>query len=84
MQEAMKEHNFSITEFTVAPQANPEDNALPYHEWLIEFDQPPVDIEAVAKSIDSHMQGQNSYYFDLISGKILQPLRIKILKKGQF
>ena len=84
MQEAMKEHNFSITEFTVAPQANPEDNSLPYHEWLIEFDQSPADIEAVAESIDRHMQDQNSYYYDLISGKILQPLRIKSLRKDSF
>lgn len=28
-----------INEFTVAPQITPEQNELPYHEWLIEFEQ---------------------------------------------
>lgn len=30
-----------INEFTVAPQITPEQNELPYHEWLIEFEQEP-------------------------------------------
>ena len=30
------------------------------------------------------MQQQNSYYFDLIEGKILQPLIIRKVKKGGF
>jgi hypothetical protein len=84
MQNAMAEHDFSITEFTVAPQTNPEDNELPYHEWLIEFESPPKNLDAVAESIDKHMQEQNSYYFDLISGKILRQLRIKSLEKDSF
>ncbi|MCW5519944.1 GH3 auxin-responsive promoter family protein [Aureitalea sp. L0-47] len=84
MQLAMQDHGFSITEFTVAPQTNPDDKGLPYHEWLIEFDSSPEDLSAIAETIDKHMQDQNSYYFDLISGKILQPLRIKSLKKDSF
>lgn len=84
MQQAIKELNFSITEFTVAPQADPGNNELPYHEWLIEFDSAPEDLNTVAERIDKHMQDQNSYYFDLISGKILQPLRIKPLAKDSF
>ncbi len=84
MQSAMEEHNFSITEFTVAPQTNPGVGQLPYHEWLVEFDKPPEDLNVVAGSIDRHMQAQNSYYFDLIAGKILQPLQIKSLEKGSF
>ena len=30
------------------------------------------------------MQQQNSYYFDLIDGKILQPLKITVIEKGGF
>ena len=84
MQQAIQELDFSITEFTVAPQTNPGNNELPYHEWLIEFDSLPEDLNTVAERIDKHMQDQNSYYFDLISGKILQPLRIKPLAKNSF
>ena len=30
------------------------------------------------------MQKQNSYYFDLIKGKVLQPLKIHVVNKGGF
>jgi phenylacetate-coenzyme A ligase PaaK-like adenylate-forming protein len=84
MQLTMEDHNFTISEFTVAPQVSPPDKGLPYHEWLIEFENQPDDITAVQATLDEHMQQQNSYYFDLISGKILRPLRIKILEKDSF
>lgn len=84
MQEALSKMNFSVTEYTVAPQVNPEGDALPYHEWLIEFDKEPTDLSALAKILDESMQEQNSYYFDLIQGKVLQPLKITVLPKGCF
>jgi hypothetical protein len=34
--------------------------------------------------LDQSMQQQNSYYFDLIEGKILQPLQITHIKKNGF
>ena len=72
----------TICEFTVAPQVNPQ-SGLPYHEWLIEFDQEPVNIEAFALRIDQAMQQKNIYYHDLIKGKILRPLVIqKVMKNG--
>ena len=43
---------------------------LPYHEWLVEFEKPPADFEGFANTLDASMQKQNSYYFDLIDGKI--------------
>lgn len=84
MQLAMRDHDFTISEFTVAPQANPIDDGLPFHEWLVEFENIPADMSAVESSLDKHMQEQNSYYFDLVSGKILRPLRIKPLVKDSF
>ena len=73
----------TISEFTVAPQVNPE-NGLPYHEWFIEFENEPEDLENFATKIDASMQTQNIYYFDLIKGKILRPLIIRKIKKGGF
>ena len=72
-----------ITEFTVAPQITPEEG-LPYHEWFIEFDNEPENLEDFAVKIDASMQQQNMYYFDLIEGKILQPLKITRIEKGGF
>ncbi|MBE0422782.1 MAG: GH3 auxin-responsive promoter family protein [Lutibacter sp.] len=73
----------AINEFTVAPQITPE-SGLPYHEWFIEFDSKPEDLEDFAKKVDEALQQQNSYYFDLISGKILRPLKITLIEKGGF
>lgn len=84
MNEAISKFNFSITEFTVAPQITPFGEKLPYHEWLVEFENAPDDLQKVAEFLDAEMQRQNSYYFDLIEGKVLQPLKISPLKKDSF
>jgi len=73
-----------ITEFTVAPQVNPPEGGLPYHEWLIEFDNIPADLPAFALEVDTRMRQQNIYYDDLISGNILQPLKIRCLRRNAF
>ncbi|TCS88289.1 GH3 auxin-responsive promoter [Anseongella ginsenosidimutans] len=73
-----------ITEFTVAPQVQTSAGELPYHEWFIEFESIPADIEKFRLQVDEALQQKNVYYFDLIKGKILQPLRIRPLKKGTF
>ncbi|WP_298882877.1 GH3 auxin-responsive promoter family protein [uncultured Polaribacter sp.] len=75
--------NINISEFTVAPQVNPE-SGLPYHEWFIEFENEPKNLEEFAKKVDASMQAQNIYYFDLIEGKVLRPLIIRKVKKGGF
>lgn len=75
--------NISITEFTVAPQVNPE-QGLPYHEWFIEFKNKPENLQDFAAKMDASMQQQNTYYLDLIEGKILQPLVITVIEKGGF
>jgi hypothetical protein len=72
-----------MTEFTVAPQLNPT-SGLPYHEWFIEFETEPNNIQEIETFLDQSMQRQNSYYFDLIKGKILQPLKISIVEKEGF
>jgi len=74
----------SITEFTVAPQVNPEAGALPYHEWFIEFAKAPADMTDFSQKVDEALQKKNIYYFDLITGNILQPLVIRSLQKDAF
>jgi len=74
---------YTISEFTVAPQVNPKEG-LAFHEWFIEFENSPENLEEFAKKIDSSMQTQNNYYKDLIEGKVLRPLIIRTIKKGGF
>lgn len=85
LQEAVKATSgVSISEFTVAPQVSPPEGGLPFHEWFIEFEKQPIDIYAFAKAIDRALQVQNSYYEDLIKGKILQTLKIVSVRKDTF
>ncbi len=73
-----------IIEFTVAPQVNPPQGQLPYHEWFIEFGNQPKDLKAFSLKVDKALQQKNIYYFDLIDGNILQPLIIQSLQKDAF
>ena len=73
-----------VNEFTVAPQTNPEEGELPYHEWCIEFQREPSDMKKFIDIIEESMKQQNSYYFDLIDGHILQPLKISSIKPNGF
>ena len=83
LKEALEYEDVSINEFTVAPQINP-DQGLPYHEWFIEFEKKPENLSALAQKIDLALQQQNSYYFDLIKGKVLQPLKVTVVQKNGF
>ena len=83
LQNAILGTNISVNEFTVAPQINPI-SGLPYHEWFIEFDSEPEDVEVFALKIDSEMRQQNVYYDDLIKGHVLRTIVIKKVAKNGF
>ena len=72
-----------VTEFTVAPQVTPSEG-LPLHEWYIEFKKPPLDLDAFEKVLDNTLQKLNSYYFDLVSGAVLRPLKIVPVRRDTF
>ena len=82
--EALREAGGEVTEFTVAPQVNPSEGELPYHEWFIEFESLPKELSFFASALDKALQKQNSYYKDLIEGKVLQPLKITCVPKDGF
>lgn len=82
LQEAIIGTNVRVNEFTVAPQITPA-IGLPYHEWLIEFEEEPQDEVAFAEAIDNAMRKQNMYYDDLIVGNILHKAVVtKVVKNG--
>lgn len=84
MQKATASTGARISEFTVAPQITPEGEELPYHEWFIEFEKEPANMELFRDLLDKTLQEQNSYYFDLIEGKILQKLKISTVPANGF
>ena len=79
-----RQEKIKVIEFTVAPQINPIEGGPPYHEWFIEFDQIPNNLEHFAKQVDRMMERQNIYYEDLIKGNVLRSLKITPLRKNAF
>ncbi len=75
--------NARITEFTVAPMIA-QDGGDSYHEWFIEFEQVPADLEELARIIDDNLRQKNMYYDDLVKGNILKPLLITPIRKNGF
>ncbi len=84
MQAAIEATDARVNEFTVAPQIVPKENELPYHEWFVEFQKEPSDMVKFIQILDETMQQQNSYYYDLKVGKILQDLKVTTIKEGGF
>lgn len=80
---AAEEEGLYITEFTVAPMIQ-QGKGKSYHEWFIEFENMPRDLEGLAKKIDNNLRNKNIYYNDLITGNILLPLHIRPVKKNGF
>ena len=84
MLKVSRDKNVKIVEFTVAPQVNPTNGELPYHEWLVEFETLPDNMDNFAKQIDKEMIEQNIYYKDLLVGNVLQSLKITPLRRDAF
>ncbi|WP_326981849.1 GH3 auxin-responsive promoter family protein [Chryseobacterium sp. MYb264] len=83
MKATLKQHPAQITEFHLAPQVNPHEE-LPYHEWFIEFEKEPEHLDLFKAELDRQLRKKNTYYDDLISGHILQPLHISKMSKNAF
>jgi hypothetical protein len=77
------ETNTRIVECTVAPFVS-SDQGKSHHQWFIEFEEMPLDLNAFAQKLDLYLRQKNVYYDDLISGNILEPLRIFPIRKNGF
>jgi hypothetical protein len=80
---AAGEENVHITEFTVAPMIQ-QGEGKSYHEWFVEFENEPGNLETFSLKVDRNLREKNIYYDDLVTGNILQPLQIRIVRKNGF
>jgi hypothetical protein len=83
LMKAAEEEGVHITEFTVAPLIQ-QGKGKSFHEWFIEFENTPADMQRFALKVDENLRKKNVYYDDLISGNILLPLHIRQIKKNGF
>ena len=80
---AAQEAGCGIVEFSVAPLI-PSGDGQPCHEWFVEFERIPDDLEQFARQVDVNLREKNIYYDDLLRGNILRPLVIRPLQKNAF
>jgi len=83
LMKAADDENIKITEFTVAPNISTTGEKS-FHEWYIEFENIPKNLERFAERIDMNLRKKNIYYDDLIKGNILQPLKLHVIQKEGF
>ncbi len=73
-----------VAEYTAAPRFFHEEGKG-RHEWLIEFETPPTDLEAFARLLDSELQKLNSdYEAKRYQDMTLRPLYVSVAPAGLF
>lgn len=79
LETACKETGAQVTEFTVMPYIRENESR---HEWFVEFLVMPQHPDIFRNILESSLCRQNTYYRDLIQGKVLSPLKVYSLKSG--
>ena len=85
LESALEQSLLKVKEFTVAPMVSPKEG-LPFHEWWIEFDNKPKskEVKDLERRLDDSLQEINTYYKDLVQGKVLKNLEIVAVVSGGF
>jgi len=79
----LKKSGIRITDLTIAPQIHPE-KGLPCHEWLVEFEKSPGDLDLFAAELNRLVGQQNINYGEFCEAGVLLPLKIIPLLNGTF
>ncbi|MCL2501663.1 MAG: GH3 auxin-responsive promoter family protein [Bacteroidales bacterium] len=81
---ACNQHRASVSDYTVAPVFMGVE-AKGAHEWLVEFEQPPADLQAFARDVDRMLCQLNSdYEAKRAHNATMLPLKMQALEKGCF
>lgn len=83
MQYACQQTHANVVEFTVAPMVE-QGEGKSFHEWFIEFEHEPENIQDFILKLEESLRKKNEYYDDLIKGNILQSLKITKVKSNGF
>jgi hypothetical protein len=84
IEEISKKHHVNISEYTAGPIFMNE-QGKGGHEWVVEFNTPPVNIQEFMSDLDLELQNLNSDYKAKRQNDIaLQELVLKIVPRGTF
>ncbi len=84
LHQTCKQTGAEVLDYTAAPAFLQEDG-VGYHEWIIEFEKMPEDMDKFASILDSELQKVNTDYQAKREQDIaLKPLKIHAIKPGGF
>jgi len=72
-----------VTDYHVAPRRS-TNGEQPGHEWLIEFERAPADLDAFERALDDHLQEVNRHYCIRREGDALDGPHVSALPEGAF
>lgn len=72
-----------VVDYHIAPRPMDGDER-PGHEWLIEFEARPNDLDAFVRRIDEHLQSMNRHYKIRREAKAFEPPLVSVLPEGAF
>lgn len=83
--DACRQMNAVVSEYTAAPVYFQGEHGRGGHEWVIEFDQAPADLEKFREVLDQSLQRINSdYEAKRYKGMALDPLSLHAVPRGTF
>ena len=84
LSKTLHELNLKIKDYTVAPYYL-TNNSKGYHEWLIEFENNPIDVEIFEQKLDNNLRAINSDYdAKRFNDLALIRLKVNVAPKGLF
>ncbi len=77
--------NSVVTEYTAGPAYMTKDSSRGYHEWVIEFERKPADLQQYASVLDETLRKINSDYDSKRSDNlVLSAPRLHVASQGSF
>ena len=80
---ASDETGAQVLEFHVAP-SEPARNRIPRHQWIIEFEKEPADMEVFVRVIDAYLKEHNRHYFIRRDALAFDAPEVVSVSKGVF
>ena len=73
----------AVVDYHVAPTP-PDVDRMPAHQWLVEFEAPPDDLDAMSSVMDAYLQDINRHYMIRREAQAFGPPQIVSLPKGTY
>ena len=83
LQSACDETDAHVSDYHIAPRPA-QNGGMPSHEWLVEFEQPPADMDAFAAVIDRYLQEVNRHYQIRREARAFGAPTVEALPSGTF